>query len=70
MSYINLRGHSIWSTEYQGKGEPVLLLHGGLSSTESWDYLVLPALKRRHVFAYDRTAHGRTKLREIGRAHV
>ena len=64
MSYINLRGHSIWSTEHHGKGEPVLLLHGGLSSTESWDYLVLPALKRRHVFAYDRTAHGRTKIRD------
>lgn len=64
MSYINLRGHSVWSTEHSGKGEPVVLLHGGLSSTESWDYLVLPALKRRHVFAYDRTAHGRTKIRE------
>ena len=64
MSYINLRGHSVWSTEHTGKGEPVVLLHGGLSSTESWDYLVLPALKRRHVFAYDRTAHGRTKIRE------
>jgi pimeloyl-ACP methyl ester carboxylesterase len=64
MSYINLRGHSVWSTEHSGKGEPVVLLHGGLSSTESWDYLVLPALKRRRVFAYDRTAQGRTKIRE------
>lgn len=62
--YINLRGHSLWSTEHRGKGEPIVLLHGGLSSTESWDYLVLPALPRRHVFAYDRTAHGRTKIRE------
>lgn len=62
--YINLRGNSIWSVKHSGKGAPVLLLHGGLSSTESWDYLVLPALKRRRVFAYDRTAHGRTKIRD------
>lgn len=62
--FINLRGHDVWSTEQRGKGEPIVLLHGGLSSTESWDRYVLPAVKRRHVFAYDRTAHGRTKIRD------
>ena len=65
--YINLRGHDIWSVQYSqfgAKGEPVLLLHGGLSSTDSWDYTMLHALKKRRVFAYDRTAHGRTGTRE------
>jgi len=37
------------------------LLHGGLSKTSSWDYLLVPALENDfHVFAYDRTAHGFT----------
>ncbi len=69
MSYINLRGHEVWSVEYRSRfkrqGEKVLLLHGGLSATEDWDYAVLPAIKKDfHVFGYDRTAHGRTKVRD------
>lgn len=69
MSYINLRGHQTWSVEYRPRfkrnPEKVLLLHGGLSATEDWDYAILPAVKRDfHVFGYDRTAHGRTKIRE------
>jgi pimeloyl-ACP methyl ester carboxylesterase len=57
-------GHQLFTYEYNRKGEPTLLLHGGLSSTESWDWTVLPALKGRQVFAYDRSAHGRTASRE------
>ena len=57
-------GHQLFTYEYSRKGEPTLLLHGGLSSTESWDWSILPALKKRHVFAYDRSAHGRTASRE------
>ena len=63
-SYRYVNNHQIFTYEYSKKGEATLLLHGGLSSTESWDWTVLPALKRRHVFAYDRTAHGRTGSRE------
>lgn len=69
MSYIDLRGHQVWSVEYKPRFrrdcEKVLLLHGGLSATEDWDYAVLPAIRRRfHIYGYDRTAHGRTKIRE------
>lgn len=68
MSYIDLRGHQIWSVEkkplFKKKSEKVLLLHGGLSSTESWFDAVFPAVKKSHVFAYDRSAHGRTKMRD------
>jgi pimeloyl-ACP methyl ester carboxylesterase len=72
LSYINLRGHQIWSVQYKPRfkilnktNEKVLLLHGGLSSTEDWDYTILPAIKRtHHVYGYDRSAHGRTKVRE------
>ena len=63
--YIDLRGHQVWSVQWRDKGEPVLFLHGGLSSTESWDYTILPAVqKTHHPFAYDRSAHGRTGSRE------
>ena len=59
--YVNLRGHQIYSYEWEGDGEAVVLFHGGLSKTSSWDYLMVPPLEDEfHVFAYDRTAHGFT----------
>lgn len=56
-------GHPLFTYEYSKRGEATLLLHGGLSSTESWDWTILPALKGRHTFAYDRSAHGRSASR-------
>jgi len=59
--YINLRGHEIWSYEFSRNGEPFVLLHGGLSATEDIDKYIVPAfVQTHHVFAYDRTGHGRT----------
>ena len=59
--YVNLRGHQVYNYEWEHEGEAVVLLHGGLSKTSSWDYLVVPALEDEfHVFAYDRTGHGFT----------
>jgi pimeloyl-ACP methyl ester carboxylesterase len=67
--YIDLRGHQVWSAQWRkpllAKDDtPVLLLHGGLSSTDSWSKAILPAVKTHAVFAYDRTAHGRTGSRD------
>ncbi len=66
MSYINLRGHEIWHQEWKKrKTRPLLLLHGGLSSTESFAPKILPSVKRtHHIYGYDRTAHGKTKVRD------
>jgi len=65
MAYINLRGHQTWSVEYPAVGDPLLLLHGGLSATENFDLHILPAVQDRfYVYGYDRTAHGRTGIRE------
>ena len=56
--YINLRNHQIYNYEWDHEGEAVVLLHGGLSKTSSWDYLMVPPLEDEfHVFAYDRTGH-------------
>ena len=59
--YINLRNHQVYNYEWEHDGEAVVLLHGGLSKTSSWDYLMVPPLEDQfHVFAYDRTGHGFT----------
>ena len=65
MPYIELRGHKVWSRQWRRwRSEPILLLHGGLSTTESFSRKVLPSLKKFRAFAYDRTAHGRTPMRK------
>jgi pimeloyl-ACP methyl ester carboxylesterase len=59
--YINLRNHQVYNYEWEHDGEAVVLLHGGLSKTSSWDYLMVPPLEDQfHVFAYDRAGHGFT----------
>jgi pimeloyl-ACP methyl ester carboxylesterase len=56
--YIDLRGHQTYSYEWENNGEAVLLLHGGLSQTSHWDYVLTPDLEPDfHLFAYDRTFH-------------
>lgn len=63
--YIDLRGHQVFSYEWPGEGEAVLLLHGGLSQTSHWDTYILPAVEDSfHTFAYDRTGHGFTGDRD------
>ena len=57
--YLNLRGHQVYSYEWDNNGEAVVLLHGGLSQTSHWDYVLAPDLEPDfHLFAYDRTGHG------------
>ena len=49
--------------EIHGSGEPLLLLHGGLGSTDMFDGNVLPMLaKTRQVIGVDLHGHGRTTL--------
>jgi len=43
--YINLRNHQVYNYEWDHEGEAVVLLHGGLSKTSSWDYIMVPHLK-------------------------
>lgn len=59
--YIDIRGHQTYCYEWDNQGEAVVLLHGGLSKTSSWDYLLVTYLEDDfHVFAYDRAGHGFT----------
>jgi len=64
-SYIDLRGHKVFSYQWPHDGEAVVLLHGGLSQTSHWDTSVLPAIEDSfHAYGYDRTGHGFTGDRD------
>ena len=57
--YVEVNGISFWTATH-GSGRPLVLLHGGLMSGETFGP-VLPALAARHqVIAVDLQGHGRT----------
>ena len=59
MKYLTIAGRQLWSYEWANHGEPVLLLHGGLSETDSFaSVMVEPLQTDLHLFAYDRAGHG------------
>ena len=61
MTRISLNGHPTWARLPKGKGEIVVLLHGGLSSSASLLRDLGPGLAKRFaVAAFDRRGHGRT----------
>lgn len=63
--YIDLLGHQIWAYQYENNGEPIVVLHGGLSTSEKILPYLLPAIEHnKTVYAYDRSGHGRTGYRE------
>jgi len=46
--------------EVTGTGEPLLLLHGGLCSAETWDGQTAALAERYRVYVPERFGHGRT----------
>lgn len=59
--YTDIGGHQTWFADSLGTGDPVLLLHGGLSDSELLLEPLGPALGDRYrVLAFDRRGHGRT----------
>ncbi len=57
--YAPVNGVKIWYAEF-GKGQPVILLHGGLANSNYWGSLV-PALdKHCRVIVMDSPGHGRS----------
>ena len=53
--------------EISGKGKPLLLLHGGLGSTDMFKPIMPAFTEHRQVIAIDLQGHGRT---ELGRSKI
>ena len=61
MTYIKLRGHRTWAKLPARGRTAVILLHGGMSSSQSLLSSIGPGLSASfHVGAFDRRGHGRT----------
>jgi pimeloyl-ACP methyl ester carboxylesterase len=57
--YAPVNGIRIWYEEF-GKGEPVILLHGGLANVNYWGKQVPALAKRYRVIVMDSRGHGRS----------
>lgn len=61
MTRILLNDHPTWALLPKKKGKTILLLHGGLSSSESLLRTLAPGLSKRFALAaFDRRGHGRS----------
>jgi pimeloyl-ACP methyl ester carboxylesterase len=59
--YVAANGVSYWF-EIHGKGEPLILLHGGLMSTEAFGPMLAKLAEHRRVIGIDLQGHGHTSL--------
>jgi pimeloyl-ACP methyl ester carboxylesterase len=59
--YTDIGGHRTWFADSGGAGDPILVLHGGISDSELLLRPLEPALGERfRIVAFDRRGHGRT----------
>src|SRR5947207_6263622 len=59
--YTDIGGHQTWFSDSGGSGEPILILHGGISDSDMILGPLEPALGARYrILAFDRRGHGRT----------
>ena len=57
--YAPVNGVKIWYATF-GRGEPVMLLHGGLGNADYWGNQVRELAKRYRVIVMDSRGHGRS----------
>jgi pimeloyl-ACP methyl ester carboxylesterase len=61
MTTVQLNGHPTWAKINKKKAPALVLLHGGLSNSESMLRSIGPALAKQYrIAAFDRRGHGRT----------
>jgi pimeloyl-ACP methyl ester carboxylesterase len=56
--YVNAGGARTYYEVY-GEGEPLVLLHGGLATAETWSVQVPTLAERYHLYVPKRRGHGR-----------
>ncbi|MFA6541433.1 MAG: alpha/beta hydrolase [Bacteroidota bacterium] len=59
--YVSANGVDYWF-EIRGKGDPLLLLHGGLMSTEAFGPVLTTLAETKRVIGIDLQGHGHTAL--------
>ncbi len=59
MSYLPVKGLQVYYV-MKGKGEPVLLLHGGLGTVEDFAPQIPVLAEHFQIFAFERSGHGHT----------
>ena len=59
--HVTLNGNSIWHAQF-GAGPPILLLHGGLGSSNYWGHLVRALAQNFTVTVMDTRGHGRSPV--------
>jgi pimeloyl-ACP methyl ester carboxylesterase len=64
---LGYKGISLYYTD-QGKGTPVVLLHGFLENSSMWQYLTPKLLEKNRVIAIDLLGHGNTEC--LGYIHT
>ena len=57
--YASVNGIMIWYAEF-GRGDPVLLLHGGLANSSYWGKQVRALMGQYRVIVMDSRGHGRS----------
>ncbi len=60
MTYIDVLGHSTWTSISEKKADSVLLLHGGLSGSDSFTGVGDGLSEKYRVSYFDRRGHGKT----------
>src|SRR5580698_6404810 len=58
-----VNGIKIWYATF-GRGEPVILLHGGLANSNYWGHQVPALAERYRVIVMDSRGHGRSSRDE------
>jgi pimeloyl-ACP methyl ester carboxylesterase len=58
-TYVDIGGVDTWYDDH-GRGDPLVLLHGGLCTNETWGAQTPAFAERFRVFAPERRAHGHT----------
>src|SRR5690349_12583033 len=58
--YVQANGLDIYYQEY-GQGEPLILIHGGILTAESWGPYIAGLAEHYRVITADTRGHGRTK---------
>src|SRR6185295_13853574 len=57
---VEINGHPTWVDQHGSADKTILIMHGGLSNSDTLEGLINALAERYRVVAFDRRGHGRT----------